>query len=40
MTDDSTDRRRWPQWLQGAFWLAVILFALAGLLVVRARLPG
>ena len=35
MTDDSTDRRRWPQWLQGAFWLAVILFALAGLLVVR-----
>jgi hypothetical protein len=35
MTDDSTDRSRWPQWLQGAFWLAVILFALAGLLVVR-----
>jgi len=39
MTDDSTNRSRWPLWLQGAFWLAIILFALAGLLVVR-DLPG
>jgi len=35
---DATDPHspHWPAYLTGAFWLALILFALAGLLVVRA----
>ena len=38
MTDRSTDTPRWTERLKGAFWLALILFALAGLMVV-GKLP-
>ncbi|MCU0934982.1 MAG: hypothetical protein MUF66_02665 [Gammaproteobacteria bacterium] len=34
MTDHSTDTSRWAERLRGAFWLALVLFALAGLMVV------
>jgi len=38
MTDNSTDTHPWGERLKGALWLALILFALAGLLVV-GKLP-
>jgi hypothetical protein len=34
MTDPSTETRRWAERFKGALWLALILFALAGLMVV------
>jgi hypothetical protein len=38
MTDRATDTPRWAERLKGALWLALILFALAGLMVV-GKLP-
>jgi hypothetical protein len=38
MTDRSAETPRWTERLKGAFWLALILFALAGLMVV-GKLP-
>ncbi|HAY28279.1 MAG TPA: hypothetical protein DIT03_13810, partial [Candidatus Accumulibacter sp.] len=38
MTGTSTDAHRWTERLKGALWLALILFAGAGLLVV-GKLP-
>lgn len=35
MSDADPNTPHWPAYLAGAFWLALILFALAGLLVVR-----
>jgi phosphatidylglycerophosphate synthase len=38
MTDHSTDTHPWTERVKGAVWLALILFALAGLMVV-GKLP-
>jgi hypothetical protein len=38
VSDDSTDTHPWTERLKGALWLALVLFALAGLLVV-GKLP-
>lgn len=38
MTDNSTDTHPWAERLRGALWLALLLFALAGLMVV-GKLP-
>ena len=39
MTDHSTDSHPWAERFKGAFWLALILFALAGWMVV-GKLPS